>query len=192
MGLLEGPYRLVKETVSFKSNFLVQDTIVKHVTLLYSVYTRNRKQGEPMDRKIYEKQPAICNCMNIRRASLAVTEVYDEFLAPSGLKVSQFALLSHIKRLAPVNVSDLALEMRVDRTTLVRNLKPMESKGLIIDTSAKGSRNRQLKLTEKGLEALASAAPLWSEAQRFMQQYLGEKELNTLTTLLSKVEALVP
>lgn len=145
-----------------------------------------------MDRKIYDKQPAICNCMNIRRASLAITEVYDEILAPSGLKVSQFALLSHIKRLGPVNVSDLALAMRVDRTTLVRNLKPLESKGFVSDLSAKGTRNRQLKLTDKGLEALEAAEPLWSEAQRFVEQYLGQEDLNALTKLLSKIESLVP
>ena len=52
-----------------------------------------------MSIKIYNKQPAICNCINLRRASQAITEFYDEMLAASGLKVSQHLLLKNIKHL---------------------------------------------------------------------------------------------
>ena len=145
-----------------------------------------------MNRKIYDKQPAICNCINLRRASQSLTEVYDKILAPSGLKISQFLLLKNIKSLGPVSVSSLALEIRLDRTTIVRNLKPLEEKDLVIDTATKGARNRQLKLTDKGLEILQIAAPLWVEAQNFIEQYLGKEDRNALTVLLSKIEALVP
>lgn len=143
-----------------------------------------------MDRKIYNKKSSICNCLNLRRASQAITEIYDESLAPSGLKLGQFSLLKHIKQQQPINVSDLALEMRLDRTTLVRNLKPMEEKGLVTDVAAKGTRNRQLKLTEAGLKAFNEAELLWAEAQSFIEQYLGKEDLRTLTGLLAKIEAL--
>jgi DNA-binding MarR family transcriptional regulator len=145
-----------------------------------------------MNRKIYDKQPDLCNCINLRRASLAITEVYDEFLSPSGLKISQLLLLGKVRSLEPISVSNLALEVRLDRTTIVRNLKPLEERELITDISPKGARNRQLKLTTKGLGVLEIAAPLWSEAQKFIEQYLGKEDLNNLTTLLSKIEALVP
>lgn len=145
-----------------------------------------------MNRETYDKQPAICNCLNLRRASQAITEVYDEILAPSGIKISQFSLLKHIKQLGPVSVSALSLEMRLDRTTLVRNLKSLEEKGFVTDVAEKGTRNRQLKLTAIGLETLEMAEKLWTEAQSFMEEYLGKKEMNTLTELLSKIEALVP
>jgi len=145
-----------------------------------------------MNRKIFDKQPAVCSCINLRRASQAITEVYDEMIASSGLKISQYLLLKNVKHLGPVSVSSLALEIRLDRTTIVRNLKPLEEKDFIIDVAKKGARNRQLKLTSKGLEILAIAEPLWLEAQNFIQQYLGKEEMNTLTTLLSKIEALVP
>jgi hypothetical protein len=75
-----------------------------------------------MNRTIYKKQPTACNCINLRRASQAITEFYDEILASSGLKISQYLLLRNIKRLGPVSVSSLALEIRLDRTTIVRNL----------------------------------------------------------------------
>lgn len=145
-----------------------------------------------MNRKTYDKQPSVCNCINLRRSSQALTEVYDEILSPSGLKVSQYLLLMNVKRLGPVSVSSLASEIRLDRTTIVRNLKPLEEKGFIIDVAEKGARNRQLKLTDSGLEILKIARPLWLEAQNFIEQYLGKEDVNTLTALLSKIEALVP
>uniref|UniRef100_UPI000471FC68 MarR family winged helix-turn-helix transcriptional regulator n=1 Tax=Paenibacillus zanthoxyli TaxID=369399 RepID=UPI000471FC68 len=75
------------------------------------------------------KSSSVCNCINLRRASLAITELYDRYLAPSGLNNSQFSLLRHIDRMGPASVSDVALKMRLDRTTLVRNLKTLEQQG---------------------------------------------------------------
>jgi DNA-binding MarR family transcriptional regulator len=74
----------------------------------------------------------------------------------------------------------------------VRNLKPLEEGGLIEDISEKGSRNRQLTLTQAGMEAYLYAEDLWEKAQSFLEEYLGKDTLDTFTTLLSKIEALVP
>jgi len=145
-----------------------------------------------MDRKVYDKKSSPCNCLNIRRASQALTEVYDEFLAPSNIKIGQFSLLKHINQLEPVSVSDLALIIRLDRTTLVRNLKPLEQSGFVEDISTQGTRNRQLKLTAKGVETYKHAEELWEKAQNFLEQYLGRGNIDVFRTLLSKIEALVP
>ncbi|AZH27817.1 MarR family transcriptional regulator [Paenibacillus sp. M-152] len=134
--------------------------------------------------------PSVCTCINLRRASMAVTGLYDQYLAPSGLNISQFSLLKHLTVLGPVSVSELALEMRLDRTTLVRNLKALEQSGYVEDTSAEGSRNRCLTLTESGKELYNDAAELWEEAQLFLQESLGSADLQILTTLLSKIEKL--
>lgn len=145
-----------------------------------------------MDRNIYDKKSAACNCLNMRRASQAITEVYDEFLAPSGLKIGQFSLLKHIDKLEPVSVSDLAHSIRLDRTTLVRNLKPLEERGFVADIAIEGTRNRQLKLTDKGMQIYKSAEQLWEKAQGFFEEYLGVDNIDTFTAMLSKIEALVP
>ncbi|MDR3597659.1 MarR family winged helix-turn-helix transcriptional regulator [Clostridium sp.] len=145
-----------------------------------------------MERNIFNKKSSSCNCINVRRASQAITEVYDEFLAPSNLNVGKFSLLKHIYQLGPVSVSNLALIIRLDRTTLVRNLKPLEENGLVRDISIEGSRNRQLKLTDKGVEVYRSAEGLWEKAQIFFEEYLGIDNINNLTAILSKIEALVP
>ncbi len=133
---------------------------------------------------------SLCSCINLRRASLAVTNLYDSYLVPSGLNNSQYSLLKHIKGLGPISVSDLALEMRLDRTTIVRNLKAMEQIGYVEDTSAEGSRNRRLTLTESGRTVYIAAEQLWGEAQAFFEASLGHEDLKALTALLSKVEAL--
>jgi DNA-binding MarR family transcriptional regulator len=145
-----------------------------------------------MERNIYDKKPSPCNCLNIRRASQSITEVYDEFLAPSNLKISQFSLLKHINQLGPVSVSDLAVIIRLDRTTLVRNLKPLEKSGFVEDISTEGTRNRQLRLTDKGIETYKHGEELWKKAQSFLEEYLGKDNIDIFTTLLSKIEALVP
>lgn len=145
-----------------------------------------------MDRNIYNKQSSPCNCLNMRRASQAITEVYDDFLVPSNLKVGQFSLLKHIYDFGPISVSELALKIRLDRTTLVRNLKPLEKMGFVADIAPEGTRNRQLKLTDKGIEAYKSAEQLWLKAQSYLEEYLGKDNIDTFTTLLSKIEALVP
>lgn len=145
-----------------------------------------------MNKRIYDTQPSICNCMNLRRASQAITGIYDDFLKPSGLSLSQFSILKHMKGLGVVSVSELAIKMRLDRTTLVRNLKFIEERGFITDISLKGTRNRQLDLTDRGHEVLERGEVLWAEAQCSLEQHLGKDNLNTLTRLLSKVEAFRP
>lgn len=143
-----------------------------------------------MKEKSTVKQPSLCNCLNLRRASLSITKIYDQWMAPSGLTVNQFSLLRHLKSMGPVSVSDLSLEIRLDRTTLVRNLKPLEKEALIVDVSKKGTRNRQLQLSEKGIAQLKAAELLWIKAQNFMEQQLGEDNLKRLTGLLSRIEEL--
>jgi len=139
-----------------------------------------------------KKESSVCNCVNIRRASQSVTEIYDGYLSESGLKIGQFSMLRHISRLEPVNVSRLAEKMRLDRTTLVRGLKILENEGYVADTSDAGTRSRSLKLTAKGQEVLAKAEPMWQEAQKYLEENLGSDTLKDLVSLLSKLESLTP
>ncbi len=143
-------------------------------------------------KKNYNKKSSPCHCINIRRASTSITSFYDEKLKSCGLTVNQFSLLRYLKFYGGLSVSDLALEMRLDRSTLVRTLKPLEEKGLVADTSEKGTRNRELTLTNKGTDLLSKAEPLWMETQKFITQYIGEDEMNLLKKVLSKMENLAP
>lgn len=137
-----------------------------------------------------EKNPSICTCLNLRRASVSITRIYDEKLAPSGLTVSQYSILKYLKLFDSISVSDLAIKIRLDRTTLVRSLKPLEAASLIIDVSQKGSRNRQLQLTEKGIKKCIEADYMWNDAQNFIEQKLGKENIEKLTSLLSSIEGM--
>jgi len=137
------------------------------------------------------KLPSPCHCLNIRRASRAVTQFYEKALEPSGLKVTQYSLLRNLELMESVSMSVLAKIMRIDRTTLNRNLKPLMKAGLIKVHSGEDSRSRQVMLIEAGKEALVNALSLWDEAQASLEEYLGEAELNSFEKSLSKLEALV-
>lgn len=140
----------------------------------------------------YPKRPSPCHCLNIRRASRAVTQFYEKVLEPSGLKLTQYSLLRNLQAVEPVTISELAKVMRIDRTTLNRNMKPLIDAGLIMVNLGEDPRSRQVVLTENGKAALVKAWTLWDEAQASMNEYLGEADLNMLGKLLSKLEALVP
>lgn len=142
--------------------------------------------------EIYPKKPNPCNCMNMRRASRAVTQFYDEVLKPSGLTVAQLGLLRHLEMMEQTTISELAKIMRIDRTTLNRNMKPLSDAGLIGINPGKDSRTREIKLTKAGKDGVVKGWTLWGEAQSSLKEYMGEEDLVKLIQLLSKLEAIVP
>jgi DNA-binding MarR family transcriptional regulator len=148
------------------------------------------ESGDNMEVVKEEIKSSVCNCINLRRASQSITEVYDEYLKPSGIKIGQYSILKHIKELQPINVSELAIKLRLDRTTLVRNLKALEEQELIMDISEGGARNRMLCLTDMGKAKLYKGEECWKNAQDFFQEYIGLENLQALTKLLSKIENL--
>ena len=138
---------------------------------------------------VFPKRSNACHCLNIRRASQAVTQFYDKFVEQSGLKLAQFSLLRHLELVEPATITELAKVLRIDRTTLSRNMKPLLKAGLIIADFGEDPRSRQVILTETGKSALLSANKLWDKAQESLEEYLGE-ELHNFEKVLSKLEAL--
>jgi DNA-binding MarR family transcriptional regulator len=106
-----------------------------------------------------------CMGMRVRKAARVVANHYDKHLKPAGLKGTQFTLLNTIFLNPAANIGQLADTMGLDRTTLNRNLKPLERQGLIRSGSGKDPRTRTLKLSEEGTKILQNALPYWLEAQ---------------------------
>ncbi len=129
-----------------------------------------------------------CHCINIRRAANIMTDYYDYLLAPYHLTVNQYSLLKNIQRIQPCNVSTLADTVRLERTTLVRNLKPLLEAGLVEDLAPAGTRNRKLVLTDRGNECLEAADSAWQQAQADIELYLGADDLRHLLDTLLKLE----
>ena len=131
-----------------------------------------------------------CVCGNLRRAARAVTQVYDEVLRPTGLRITQFGILGVTKAMGPVTVTRLAEATVTDRTTLTRNLKLLEKRGLIRVEKGSDRREREVTLTDRGSDALVKGLPFWQKAQAHVLEELGEERWRALRAGLSEVVSL--
>ncbi len=114
----------------------------------------------------------LCACAGLRRTARAVTRVYDRHLRPAGIHVTQFSILA---ALAPADstISQLGEGLGMDRTTLSRDLRPLQAQGLIEVRPGPDQRTRVVSLTEAGRRTFAAARPLWREAQTEIRTALG-------------------
>jgi DNA-binding MarR family transcriptional regulator len=137
-----------------------------------------------------EPGPEICNCLALRQASRHVTQFYDQYLAPAGLRTTQFSILAKLRRLGPLTINALAEDMVMDRTTLGRNILPLQREGLIaIKTGREDRRRKELHLTDKGLARLRAARKGWAEAQTKFDAVFGGGRASDLRALLYEVTA---
>jgi DNA-binding MarR family transcriptional regulator len=132
-----------------------------------------------------------CACANLRKAARAVTQVFDEALAPSGLRATQFTLLVTNRLMGESTINELAERMVMDRTTLSRNLKPLVRNGLLEVRSGEDGRTRLVRLTPAGEQALEEAYPLWQQAQQETVSALGEERYEALLGDVAQVVSLV-
>ena len=130
-----------------------------------------------------------CACLNLRKAARAVSSLYDDTLRPTQLRATQFALLSIAKALGSVTVTQLAEAAVMDRTTLTRNLRLLEKRGLVRVVEGADRRVRNVTLTARGHDVWAKAVPLWREAQAQMTSGLGEERLRALVAHLNAAVA---
>jgi len=118
----------------------------------------------------------ICACFNFRKASRAVTQLFDAVLQPGGLRSTQFVILVRIGAAGHENLPDLARGLHVDRSTLTRSLKPLAREGLLRISGGGDERASTVRLTPKGERKLAATVPLWEAAQtRFVGRFGGER-----------------
>lgn len=116
-----------------------------------------------------------CAAYQFRRTSRAVARFYDAALAASGLRSTQFAILTAIAKLQPVAISRIAGILVIDSTTMTRSLRLLQKEGLLEIAPRGKRRQRLLTLTSKAEKALAIAVPLWREAQVRFLSSLGDK-----------------
>jgi DNA-binding MarR family transcriptional regulator len=129
-----------------------------------------------------------CNCMALRRAARRISQAYDEALAASGLRATQFAILAMLRESGGLSVNALAGRMDLDRTTMGKNLRPLERDRLIaVRVSEQDRRSRSIALTPAGEAALAKAFPLWVEAQARFEAENGRRPSRALRETLAEL-----
>ena len=134
--------------------------------------------------------PADCNCLAVRQAARYITQFYDRYLAAAGLRTTQYGVLSRLKRQGPMSINTLAAELVVDRTTLGRNVRPLERDGLIaIESDPADGRSKILRLTKAGDARYQRAQKRWIEAQSHFERAYGGKQASQLRENLRAVVA---
>lgn len=127
-----------------------------------------------------------CSCFYLRRAARVVSRQYAETMKAAGLKSSQFSILSILSSNEQLTITELAAKMGLERTSLSRNLRPLEKDGLIAVSDEREHRRRFIKLTRQGKAKYRKALPLWNQAQQQFKEQLGAENMKTLKQLLKR------
>jgi len=106
------------------------------------------------------------------------------FLAPCGISIGQFGLLATLSAMKGESISSVAEVLQMERTTLTRNLIPLQKLGYVAVEQASDRRARSLSLTETGKKTLAAARPKWEAAQLNLEKQVGKEEINLLNVTL--------
>lgn len=132
-----------------------------------------------------QKKLSSCYCKNIRRLSNKVTKYYNDYLEGTGLTLNQYSILSSIQKIQPATVTEIAEKAGLERTTIVRDLKPLFRNGLIADISDASKRDKKIVVTDKGSDLHDQAEPYWDQAQKNIYDLLGEKRFQEFVDILN-------
>ncbi len=138
-------------------------------------------------------KPQGCTNMKLRQLMRRVTQHYDAEVGKTGLKGTQYSLLSHVFKLGPLRPGDLARAMKVDASTLTRNLKPLVAAGWLTLEAGSDGRSRLVSITDSGREKRIEAQRRWRVAQEAINQILGVEQVLALHALIdASLERLSP
>jgi DNA-binding MarR family transcriptional regulator len=129
-----------------------------------------------------------CFGLRSRMAARAVSRVYNDRLRPLGLQTTQFALLVAIEKSGDAPVAALAEHLDTEPSALLRNLKVLETRGLVAGEGGRGRRGRRLHLTQAGATLVTQAQPIWVKAQADMTGAIGE-DAAAVRAALGRIEA---
>ena len=130
-----------------------------------------------------------CACANLRRASRAVTQLYDDALRSTSLRVTQFTLLQALSLAGELTQRELGEFLAIDSATLTRTLAPLEDRGWIRSKAGADRRERHWAITAAGQARLTKAQPAWELAQRRMRARVGGERLSSLFDDLALIVA---
>jgi DNA-binding MarR family transcriptional regulator len=131
-------------------------------------------------------KPRGCTNLKLRQLSRLVSRHYDAFVAPTGLKSTQYSLLSHVSLAGAIRPSDLAQRMRIDASTLTRNLQPLIAQGWLTLGPGEDARSRLVAVTDTGREKRAEGQRAWKQAQLALNERLGEARIVALHSIIDE------
>jgi DNA-binding MarR family transcriptional regulator len=136
--------------------------------------------SDPHDALAPELATASCTCASLRRTTRVVTKFYEDALKPSGLTPGQFTVLAVLLNRGERRQSEISELLAMERTTLIRNLRPLEARGLIVGQTSGPRRAKTLDITSDGKKVHQRALPHWRRAQSKIIETLGTNRWNSL------------
>ena len=138
-------------------------------------------------------KPQGCTNLKLRQLMRRVAQHYDAEVGKTGLRGTQYSLLSYVARLGPIRPVDLAREMKIDASTLTRNLRPLIDAGLLRLDPGPDARSRLVNVTDAGREKRQEAQRRWRVAQERLNETLGPGRVVELHALVDEcMELLSP
>ncbi len=134
-----------------------------------------------------KRQTPACTGALMRRTMRRLSQHYDEALRPLNLKLTQYSVLANLAAYPDSSITDLADVLEMDRTTLTRNLGPLQRRGLVQIRTGSSPRNRAVALTPQGVDLLRTAKPVWRAAEEGIRAQLGGDDVAHLHDLLQRV-----
>lgn len=131
-----------------------------------------------------------CMCSSVRRASRALTQMYEHALRPHGLRATQFTILQVLARAGEVLQRQLGEMLAMDSTTLTRTLEIMIERGWVAERRGDDRRQRWLHLAKAGQSQLERALPAWEKLQSQLQRELGEQSWKHIFHFADQLTAL--
>ncbi len=129
-------------------------------------------------------KPHGCTNFKLRQLMRRVAQHYDAELGKAGLKTTQYSLLSSVLKLGPLRPGALALAIKMDSSTLTRNLKPLIEAGWVTLSPGPDGRSRSVAITPAGQAKRHEALQYWKTAQQTLEQQLGHERVLALHTLI--------
>jgi len=139
-----------------------------------------------------EPAEVICVCATARMAARSLTRIYDRALEPAGIRTTQFSVLARLLEEGPLPLTHLAGRLAMDRTTLARDLRPLERRGLVAISVGADRRVRMAALTPAGRRLVDEVRPLWKQVQRDVRAELGPDRVARLMDELRAAIAINP
>ncbi|KOS60957.1 winged helix-turn-helix transcriptional regulator [Lysinibacillus agricola] len=134
----------------------------------------------------------ICVCANLRKKTRVVTQLYDKLLQPTGLKITQYSMLANIAHQQSVSISRLGAILLLDQTTITRNINLLKQNGYVdLMRDPQDARTKIITLTDKGVEKLNEAAPIWQDIQERIINDIGIEKYEEFYETLKTIQKII-
>ena len=150
------------------------------------------KSQEMSNKRRKYKQLSECSCNMMRKSARKITQFYENNLREAGIKPTQFSILATLANTGPIQLTQLADRLVLERTSLTRNLNVLERNTWIdIQPGEEDLRQRVVSLTRNGYKQLDCAIPYWQKAQKAIAKDMGQETITRLRIMLDEMTEII-